>query len=478
MKKVMNKYKNLSLITKATIWYMICSILQKGISVITTPIFTRLLTTEEYGLYSVYVSWENIFIIFASLRLDYTVFNKGMSKYKNNRKGYVASMQIITTVLSAICLGIYLLFRHQINAFTELSTIVMLLIILQCFVYPSYNFWMLKERYEYRYIRFTLVVAFLTIFNALLGVAAVTNIPGNRGLIRIVTNVLVYFVIGFSLYIINFKNGIKNAKKEHIKFALLFNLPMIPHYLSMYILHQMDRIMIQKMVGMVQTGIYSVASSIGNVMTIISSSFINALTPWYYEKLENNKFDEVKRIFIPVMMSMFILIFSFMLVTPEVMSLFAPKQYYEAIYIIPPVSASIIFQTMYSFFSIPEYYHDANKFSMFASMGSAIANIITNYIFIKIFGYLAAGFTTLLCTFLMALGHYIYAKYIMRKKNMDYFEKKDVTMISLLTMISTIFVCILYNFTILRYTFIIVMLVIIYIKRNFIINTVKKVSKK
>ena len=91
---------------------LFCSILQRGISVITTPIFTRLLTTEEFGLYSVYVSWENIFIIFTSMRLDYTVFNKGMSKYKNNRNGYVASMQIITSILTVICLGIYLLFRY------------------------------------------------------------------------------------------------------------------------------------------------------------------------------------------------------------------------------------------------------------------------------------------------------------------------------------------------------------------------------
>lgn len=302
MQKLLNKYRGLSLVAKATIWYMICSVLQKGISVITTPIFTRLLTTEEYGLYSVYVSWESIFIIFVSLRLDYTVFNKGMSKYKENRKGYVASMQIITTILAGLFLGVYLLFRYQINAFTELSTTIMLLIILQCFIYPSYNFWMLKERYEYRYLRFAIVVGLMTIANAFIGVLAVTTIPGNRGLIRIITNVLVYAIIGSILYIINFKNGIKNARKEHIKFALLFNLPMIPHYLSMYALHQMDRIMIQKMVGMVQTGIYSVASSIGNVMTIVSSSLINALTPWYYDRLENNRFNDVKKIFLPIIL--------------------------------------------------------------------------------------------------------------------------------------------------------------------------------
>ncbi len=478
MQIIINKYKNMSIVAKATIWYMICSILQKGISVITTPIFTRLLTTEEYGLYSVYVSWESIFIIFVSLRLDYTVFNKGMSKYKDNRSGYVASMQIITTVLAGLFLGVYLLFRYQINAFTELSTTIMLLIILQCFVYPSYNFWMLKERYEYRYLRFTFVVMFMTIVNALIGVVAVKTIPGNHGLVRIITNVLVYSTIGIILYIINFKNGIKKAKREHIKFALLFNLPMIPHYLSMYVLHQMDRIMIQKMVGMVQTGIYSVASSIGNVMTIISTSLINAITPWYYDRLENNKFNDVKKIFLPIMLSMFTVIFVFLLITPEVMKVFAPSQYFEAIYIIPPIAASIIFQTMYSFFSIPEYYHDANKFSMVASMFAAGVNIVTNYIFIKLFGYLAAGFTTLFCNFLMAIGHFMYGRAVMARKDMSYFDKKQVLSICALTIFTTIILCFLYKFTIIRYLFAIIILIAVILKRKYIINMIKQIRVK
>ena len=470
MSKILIKYKSLSIVAKATIWYMVCSVLQKGISVITTPIFTRLLTTEEYGLYSVYLSWENIFIIFTSLRLDYTVFNKGMSKYKNERDVYVASMQIITTILTGITLIIYLFFRYNINAFTELSTTIMLLIIMQCLFYPSYNFWMLRERYEYKYIKSVIVVLLLTVFNALIGIIAIKITDGNHGFIRILTNVMIYSIIGFVLYIINFKKGIKKARKEHIKFALLFNLPMIPHYLSMYVLHQLDRVMIQKMVGLVETGIYSVASSIGNVMTIISQSFINALTPWYYEKLEENKFEDVKRIYLPVIMSMLLIISIFLLIIPELMRLFVPIQYYEAIYIVPPIAASVVFQTMYSFFSIPEYYHDANKFSMFASIISAITNVITNYIFINLYGYLAAGFTTLFCNFLMAVCHYIYCNKVMKKKHMDYFSFREICITSILTFLISISICFIYNYLVVRYVILIIILLVLFFNKKEILD--------
>lgn len=476
IKKAYNYYKKLSIVAKATIWYMICSIIQKGINIITTPIFTRLMTTEEFGLYSVYLSWESIFIIFTSLRLDYTVFNKGMSKYKSNRDGYVASMQIITTVLSGVFLAFYLLFRYQINAFTELSTTIMLLIIMQCLFYPSYNFWMIRERYEYRYIRFALVVFVLTVLNAFLGIVFIKILPGNNGFIRIVVNSIIYSLIGLILYIINFKKGIRKSKKEHIKFALLFNIPMIPHYLSMYILHQMDRVMIQKMVSMAKTGIYSVASGIGNVMTIISQSFVNAVTPWYYDKLENKRFDDVKKIFFPVMITMWAIVLIFLMVIPELMYFFAPMEYHEAIYIVPPVAASVLFQTLYSFFSIPEYYYDANKFSMIASMIAAVTNIITNYIFIKMFGYLAAGFTTLFCNFLMALCHYVYCNMIFKKKQISYFSRSEVSIICIVSITGPIICCLLYNFLIVRYTLFAISILLIVLNKKKILDIIKRIS--
>ena len=48
---ITSKYRSLSVQAKAALWFTICSFLQKGISFITVPIFTRLMSTEDlYGL--------------------------------------------------------------------------------------------------------------------------------------------------------------------------------------------------------------------------------------------------------------------------------------------------------------------------------------------------------------------------------------------------------------------------------------------
>ena len=85
MKKIITKYKNLPEAVKASLWFTICSILQKGISFITVPIFTRMLSTEEYGVISLFGAWQNIITIFATLNLSYQIFNNGMSNMKTIR---------------------------------------------------------------------------------------------------------------------------------------------------------------------------------------------------------------------------------------------------------------------------------------------------------------------------------------------------------------------------------------------------------
>ena len=92
MKNLLSYYNNLSEPIKATLWFTISSIIQKGIALLSTPIFTRLLTTEEYGVYSVYQSWYSILLIFATLNLYAGVYNNGMTKWPDKRQEYTSSL--------------------------------------------------------------------------------------------------------------------------------------------------------------------------------------------------------------------------------------------------------------------------------------------------------------------------------------------------------------------------------------------------
>ena len=89
---ITSKYRSLSVQAKAALWFTICSFLQKGISFITVPIFTRLMSTEEYGTYTVYLSWLQILTIMTSLYLFNGVYDNAMAKYEKQRDEYTSCL--------------------------------------------------------------------------------------------------------------------------------------------------------------------------------------------------------------------------------------------------------------------------------------------------------------------------------------------------------------------------------------------------
>ena len=273
--KLLNRYRAIPIAAKASIWFIVCSVLQKCISMITLPIFTRLMSTEQYGQFNVYNSWLQIFTIFVTLRLNYAVFNKGMSKFKEDRDGYTSTMQTITFLLAAALFAVYLVFRKQVNALTELPTFVMVAIFLELLFTPAIDFWTIRKRYEYIYKPVVYRTLLMTGLNAALGVAAVL-MTTEKGYARIISCVFVNLCFGVSLFVYNRRKAKTWFNKEYAKFAILFNIPLLMHYVSQYILDQFDRIMVQKLVSMAAAGLYGVAYNAGMIMKIVTQSINNA----------------------------------------------------------------------------------------------------------------------------------------------------------------------------------------------------------
>ena len=128
---------------------------------------------------------------------------------------------------------------------------------------------------------------------------------------------------GTVLFIYNRRHGKIWLKKEYVVFALSFNLPLLLHYISQYILEQFDRVMIQKLVGIAQAGIFSVAYNAGIMMKIVTQSINNALVPWQYEQLEKKNFKEIDNVLFAVFLLIGGCALIFSAFAPEIMKILA-----------------------------------------------------------------------------------------------------------------------------------------------------------
>ena len=92
---------------KAGAGYIIGNYLLKGITFLSAPIFTRLLTTEEYGDFGAYIAYESIFYIILGLALHSSITN-AKYEYKEKFNEYVSSL----VLLSGISVGIWLILAN------------------------------------------------------------------------------------------------------------------------------------------------------------------------------------------------------------------------------------------------------------------------------------------------------------------------------------------------------------------------------
>ena len=217
MSILLKRYNSVSIVAKATLWFVVCSILQKGIAVITTPIFTRLMSPEQYGQFSIYTSWLSIFTIITTLRLNGAVFNKGMSKFKDDRDTYTSTMQFVTLLMAVIAFCVYLIFHNQINKLTELPTFIMIAIFVELLVTPAIDFWTVRKRYEYEYKSVVFRTLLMAILNAEVGIVAVL-LSDEKGYARILSCIIVNFFFGVVLFIYNMRRSRVLFKKEYAVF--------------------------------------------------------------------------------------------------------------------------------------------------------------------------------------------------------------------------------------------------------------------
>ena len=460
---------------RAAGWFLVCSFLQNGISSITTPIFTRLLSTEEYGQFNVFNSWLGIITIFVTLNLYSGVYMRGLVKYQEDRKQYSSALQGLTLTLAIIWTGIYLLFRNFWNALFSLTTVQMLAMLVMIWASAAFSFWASYQRVDFKYRNLVLVTILVSIAKPVVGIIFVLN-ADDKVTARILGLALVELIGHTGFFIVQMRQGKKFYVGKFWKHALLFNLPLVPHYLSMTILNSSDRIMISRMVGDDVAGIYSLAYSVAQIVTMFNTALAQTLEPWRYQKLKEGKPEEIAKLAYPTLIFIAVLNLFVIVLAPEIVAVFAPTAYYDAIWVIPPVSMSTYFIFAYGYFAVFEFYYEKTKYVMAATTMGAVLNIILNYIFIGLFGYYAAGYTTLVCYMVYSFAHY----YFMRRICREYLDSKKIYSMKLVMGISFLFMAVgfvlilTYRNAIVRYIVVVILLVIILAKRNMILGYVRQ----
>ncbi len=445
--KLNNRLEALSPAAKASVVLMSTQMIQKGLSLITSPIFTRLLSTSEYGEVSLFFSWYEIFVIFTGLCLSKGIFNNGMMDFKDDRESFTLSMYLLTFISTSVIGTVVIVFCTSFYNFINLPLKLILYMFILLAFEAALSLWTVRNRFEYKYKATAIVTILIAVASPICGMLAIYLFPKDKVIARIfgARNVFLASYIAVLIYLIYKARG--KFKTCYWKYALKFNLPLLPHYLSLQILNHMDRIMISSIVNNSAAGIYNVAYNGAAIVKIFWQSINASLIPWTYKKCEKRDFKRLADLTKVLILGYGLICVAFMFLAPEIMKILAPGSYHEGIYVIPSVIAGVFFSSLYYIFANVVYYYKQPKYVMIASITSAVLNVALNAIFIPVFGYLAAGYTTMVSYIVQVIIDYWAMRKIVRQ---DIYDMKFVFFMSIGVIVVGISLSFLYPFTVIR----------------------------
>ena len=125
--------------------------ISRAIGAIGTPIFTRLLTPAEYGLYPLYNTWLGVISVFVTLEITGASMYRALQRHKDDTERFVGAALGLILALFAFFSLIYELFGAFFNRFTGLSSAITRLMLLQILASAVIALYTARARFEYRY---------------------------------------------------------------------------------------------------------------------------------------------------------------------------------------------------------------------------------------------------------------------------------------------------------------------------------------
>lgn len=442
---------------KAGTWYVISDFLLKGIAILTTPIFTRILSKTQIGEYSNIVSWLSIISVIVTLDL-YSAINIAKYDYEKNLDEFVASITVLGTLVTAIAYLVVSAYESFFVDFFAMPSYAMHLIFIYLLVSSAAQNLQAKYRSELNHKPIVFISISSVVMSTIVAVVmALIMKDGLKG--RLYGTYLTLFVIDVCIYFYILYKG-RGIKIKYWKYALAISIPLVIHYLAGSVMNFSDRIMIRKICGAEDTALYSIAYSYAGIANGLRNAINSAWLPWSYEKINTKDFAGLRK-YSRYLLALFeIICMGMLLMAPELLRLFAGKTYDAAKYVIPPVMVGYIFSMVYNFYGGIELFYKKQNWFVGIAIISAVINVALNYIFIPKYGYIAAAYTTLICLAVEAGLHYLNVK----RMNMTYYYDGKFNFIFLLFNVGLIVILSkFYEYNRIRYLFLIIYLLILMI---------------
>lgn len=391
------KYKNLFFNTALL---AIGSFSSKFILFFMVPLYTSVLSTEEYGITELMITSVNLIIPFITLSINDAILRFSLDKDIDSKE--VLKNTFFILIFSSL---IVILFKPLIELYKpieEWSMYFIIILVLQMFRSSISLYLKSSDKVKVYSIDNVLYTICLATFNMIM------LLIFDMGIYGYFISMIISMIISI-IYQIIYGNLIYEVKVSKVNISLLKNMiiystPLICNAVSWWIINSSDRFMLEYFTTTSQVGIYSVAAKIPSLVTSVLSVFIQAWLISSIKEYEESKDPEFyKNVFSFYSIFMICMTSLFMIVIKPFIHIYVSYEFRIAWRYAPILLLAAIFTSYYGFFTSIYKAEKKNMKEVKITFMSALINIILNLITIPKYGIMGATISTMTTNLLVAV---------------------------------------------------------------------------
>ena len=383
-------------------WYGVVPKLVAILTILILPFITPYLTLEDYGIIGLINSYKGIALGVATLGLHLHLTNSYFelgTKFKLLWRRLFFYI-LLGSILTAFCLSVVYFFSLPITPIEKKILIIVLSVIPILFV-PNET--IVSHYYPLVFKPRTQVIRNLIGALASLVASFVIIYYFHLGYIGWIVGYAIAPIVVFILFIKPLYIDLKifpqaDLKFHRIKKLLKISLPIIPHNLGHLLLSSSDRIIMDILgVSVVSIGLYSNGYQIGENVNVVVLGVSVALSPVLQRIYREKNIKQMQYYYrlVNLIVSVFILLA--MLWMKEFYFIFIKNDSFQPAYVIAILVCAtyLVSSTVYLYLSTSIFINKNTNKILYLVFYPALLNIVLNLVFIPIYGFKAAVYTTI-----------------------------------------------------------------------------------
>lgn len=395
----MSREKNLA---KNTIIITIGKICTQLITFFLLPLYTGILSTEEYGTVDLLNTLVSLLLPIVTFQVEQAVFRELIEvRGKKDKESKIISSAVITVMFQCI---VYLIIFALISPFINnhykffLATNVVANIFLSLLLQIARGFGDNKKYAFASFISALSTIVFNVLFLVVIKLGANGMLLGTM-LGQIVATIYLFISLKLYKYL-----KVKDYKKEVIKSLWKYSLPLIPNAISWWVFNASDRVIASAFLGVDQNGILAASLKFSAVYitfyNIFNMSWTESISIAIKDDDVSDYFNKMFNIVLRLFTAMAVGMIACM---PFVFPIMINEKFSAGYGLIPISIVGSLFNVVVGLISVIYVAEKNTKAIASTSIVSAVINIIVHLVLIKFIGLYAAVISTFVAFFVMSI---------------------------------------------------------------------------